>query len=422
MSFCGLDFGTSNSAIGVGGKKTHLVPLEGGNEIIPSAIFYNTEDEHQMRIHFGKQALMEYIDGYEGRLMRSLKSLLGTSLIHEKTQIGRRAVSFAEILKNFLKHLKVKAEQHSKQELTHIVCGRPVFFIDGDEKADKSAQDFLEKLLHEIGYSHVKFLYEPVAAAMDYEKKATSEQLAMIVDIGGGTSDFSIIKTMPKGYQKLDRSQDILANHGVHIGGNDFDRVLNLHSVMPHLGYGSHITAEFDASKLSMPSNYFHDLAMWQKINFLYTEMVKRNLEHLYKKSLSPNLLQRFLTIVQNHDGHRLAIDIEETKIELTDLDVYNLDLAYIEKGWSLNITKQDFEASMKELVHKISQTIQETINLAGVKTEDIKLVFLTGGGTAVPIVQETVKSMLPNATYETGNQFSSIASGLTEYAQYAFK
>ena len=424
MSIAGFDFGTSNSALGIINQgESVLVPLEGQNQIIPSAIFYNIEDdERRPEKIFGRKALSYYVDGYEGRLMRSLKSLLGTSLIHEKTQIGKQNVEFAQILQDFLQHAKHQAEIYAQQNLTHLVCGRPVYFIDEDEIADKKAQDFLEDLLKKIGFQQIEFVYEPVAAAMDFERTITQEHLALIVDIGGGTSDFSVIKVSPDGMKRLNRLEDILANDGVHIGGNDFDRLLNIFKVMPFLGYKSTIRGDFGNHHLDIPVGYFHDLATWHKINFLYTDAIKREFENISRKSLSPELWNRFIKIIEQRDGHRLALDVEKAKIALTTYEQYDIMLDYVEKQFCVPVTTQDLNQSLEESIQKIEQAIDKTLQQAGVTAEKINVVFLTGGGTYLPAISQMVKRKIPQADYQTGNHFGSIATGLTECAKYYFQ
>ena len=149
LRFCGLDFGTSNSSLGIMKNDTPcLINLEQDNQTIPSAVFYNTdEDEKNPVLSFGRQAISHYSQGYGGRLMRSFKSLLGTSLIHEKTQIGQKNIPFEDIFSVFIRHLKTHAQTQCGYDLDSVVCGRPVFFVDDNPQADTKAQDFLDMIL-----------------------------------------------------------------------------------------------------------------------------------------------------------------------------------------------------------------------------------------------------------------------------------
>src|SRR5258708_22438977 len=161
---CGLDFGTSNSAIGVArDAAVALAPLEGDSTLIPSAGFFDYETKG--RVLFGTDAITAYVGQTEGRLMRALKSILGSSLINEKTSLGGRMVPLAEVVETFVRHLKAKAEDIAGQEITRVVHGRPVHFVDGDDAADARAQDVLEGIARRAGFRDVSFVYEPIAAA-----------------------------------------------------------------------------------------------------------------------------------------------------------------------------------------------------------------------------------------------------------------
>ena len=169
MIACGLDFGTSNSAIGVArDNAAALAPLEAGSTLMPSAVFFDYETKG--RVLFGSEAIAAYVGQTEGRLMRALKSILGSSLIDEKTSLGSRMVPLAEVVEIFVRHLKHKAEAFAGQEITSVVHGRPVRFVDDDDKADARAQEVLEAIARRAGFRDVAFVYEPIAAAHHYEQ------------------------------------------------------------------------------------------------------------------------------------------------------------------------------------------------------------------------------------------------------------
>src|SRR6187455_338150 len=263
MSICGLDFGTSNTTLGtIEGQAPVLVALEAAQTTIPSAIFYEVDGA----VRIGRKAIESYVEGVPGRLMRSLKSVLGTSLIEETTWLGRERVSFRDVIAYYLGAVKRRAEQATGLELRDVVHGRPVHFVDNAPDADRKAEDTLRKIARGIGFDHITFQFEPIAAALDYERQIVREEIALIADIGGGTSDFSIVRLSPERHQKADRKDDILANDGVRIGGTDFDRRLSLGTVMPLFGYGS----AMKRPGLDAPSHYFQELATWSSINRMY--------------------------------------------------------------------------------------------------------------------------------------------------------
>ena len=312
MSICGLDFGTSNTTLGtIVGDAPVLTALEAGQTTIPSAIFYEVDGA----VLIGRKAIETYVEGAPGRLMRSLKSVLGTSLIEETTRLGRERTSFRDVIAYYLGAVKRRAEQATGRELRDVVHGRPVHFVDNADDADRKAEQTLREIAREIGFDQVTFQFEPIAAALDYERQIASEEIALIADIGGGTSDFSIVRLGPQRHGRSDRASDILANDGVRIGGTDFDRQLSLGVIMPLFGFGS----AMKRPGLDVPSSYFHDLATWSNINRMYEPRVIADIRQVRQEASEPDLLDRLVRVVDEQRGHTLAMEVEEAKIALSD-------------------------------------------------------------------------------------------------------
>ena len=313
MIACGLDFGTSNSAIGVARDGAiALAPLEGSSTLMPSAVFFDYETKG--RVLFGSAAVSAYVGQTEGRLMRALKSILGSSLIDDMTSLGDRKVPLADVVETFVRHLKDKAEAFAGQEITSVVHGRPVRFVDGDERADARAQDMLEAIARRAGFRDIAFVYEPIAAAHHYERTVQTEELVLIADIGGGTSDFSVVRIGPHRRERAERGGDVLANAGVRLGGTDFDSALNLVTVMPLLGLGTHLVEK----DLPMPNALYHELATWATINFAYTRRNERDVAQMVSDAREPEKVGRLLKVIRQRLGHRLAFAVEEAKIALS--------------------------------------------------------------------------------------------------------
>ena len=224
---CGLDFGTSNATLAMvdATGTPRLAGLEDGRSTLPSAIFFDFESDV---VRFGRRAQAAYTSGTDGRLMRSLKSILGTQLIEESVRIKKSILPFTDILGLFIAELKRRGEAEGGAPLDRVVMGRPVHFVDDDDIADRRAQGQLEGTVRAQGFKHIEFQFEPIAAALDYEQQVSREELGLVIDLGGGTSDFSIVRVSPERAQAPDRSGDILATTGVHIGGTDFDRLLSM--------------------------------------------------------------------------------------------------------------------------------------------------------------------------------------------------
>jgi hypothetical chaperone protein len=403
---CGIDFGTSNSTAGWSRPGLPaLLPLESGKPTLPSVVFFHAEDEH---VSYGRAALADYLAGYEGRLMRSLKSLLGTAMIDDHTEVAGRALPFRVLLAQFIGELKHRAEKAADQSFSRAVLGRPVFFVDDDATADKKAENTLAEIAHAVGLKDIAFQYEPIAAAFDYESQIRREELVLVVDIGGGTSDFALVRLSPERARKAERRDDILASGGVHIGGTDFDKYLSLASVMPTLGLGSRL-----ASGLEVPSAQYFNLATWHTINQVYSKKSWTQISDIRRGAVDKDKLDRLQNLVRERAGHWLAMQVEAAKIALSDAPEAVMDLGRIAPGETLTLHRPDFDGAISELVGTVSRTVVALLKDAGVDGDDIDTVFFTGGSSGVPLLREQISALLPQARSVEGDRFGSIGAGL---------
>jgi hypothetical chaperone protein len=413
--FLGVDFGTSNSTIGLSdGAGTRLIALENGQSTLPSATFYPFDDSGAL---FGRAAVDAYVGGEQGRLMRALKSILGTSLIHEKTRIGRQSMSFVDILVAFFTFLRSRAEAEVGRPVDRAVFGRPVRFVDGDDAADAAAQDVLASVARASGFREAAFQYEPIAAALDYEQRVTREEIVLIVDIGGGTSDFSIVRVSPERARAPDRKDDVLANAGVHVGGTDFDRLLSLAEVMPHFGYRSRTLDH----KRELPSRFFHDLATWQFINRLYTGKVMSELKQVRYEAEQRGLVDRLIHCVEERRGHSLALAVEGAKIDLTANAAASIDMTPFGEAARIVLDRAAFDAAIGQAVRSVVGAVTGLLSAARLKPDAIGHIFITGGSSAVPLLRRSVLSLFPAASIVTGDLFGSVGVGLALDARRKF-
>ncbi|MBK8159094.1 MAG: Hsp70 family protein [Rhodospirillaceae bacterium] len=412
--YCGLDFGTSNSTVGLAiGNGFELCPLEGDSVTLPSAIFFDYEDH---KVRFGRDGITAYIEATEGRLMRALKSVLGSSLIDDTTLIQRKRVAMRDVIGMFMRHLKQLAERKLGGTVEHVVLGRPVRFVDDDDAADQRAEAELIGIARAQGFVHVEMQFEPVAAALAYEQSLQREELALIVDLGGGTSDFAVARLSPDGARRHDRSQDILGRSGVHIGGTDFDRRLSINHVMPFLGYDALIGPK----KLPMPSHLFHDLATWHRIPTLYTPQNINYLRSILSQVDQPALVERLIRVFIERQGHRIAAEVEAAKIALSESPEVSLHIPLTPPVDTV-LHQGDLDHAVYDDAVRIVRAIDLCFAAAGVKGADIQSVFLTGGSTAVPEIRRQILAHLPNALPVTGDLFGSVGLGLAMDAARKF-
>ena len=402
----GIDFGTSNSTVGWWRPDVpSLLPLEDGKITLPSVLFFNYEERRSV---FGRLALHEYLEGYEGRLMRSLKSLLGSTLLKSETTVLGSAVPFKQILGLFLTELKQRGETIAERPFEHAVIGRPVFFVDDNPAADQEAADTLLGVAKAIGFKDVSFQYEPIAAAFDYESSLDKEELVLIVDIGGGTSDFSLIRLAPERHHQAERQDDILATGGVHIGGTDFDKQLSLHSVMPLFGYGSRMKSD-----APMPTSTHHNLATCHTINAVYAQQSLRSLQSMRYDIRDTTSIDRLFKLIEQRAGHWLAMQIEQSKIDLSSSERLHLSLERIEAELGVELTRSAFNQSIDDLLQRVSNSVSQLLLQAGIAEAQVDTVFFTGGSSGVPALRQWIANLLPNARHVEGNVFGSIGSGL---------
>jgi hypothetical chaperone protein len=385
MSICGLDFGTSNTTLGtIQGHAPVLAALEEGETAIPSAIFYEVDGA----VLIGRKAVAAYVEGAPGRLMRSLKSVLGTSLIEETTLLGRERTRFRDVIGYYLGAVKRRAEQATGRELRDVVHGRPVHFVDNNADADRRAEQTLREIAREIGFDDVSFQFEPIAAALDYERQITTEEVALIADIGGG----------------------ILANDGVRIGGTDFDRQLSLGVVMPLFGFGS----AMKRAGLEVPPSYFHDLATWSNINRMYEPRVMAQLRQVRHEASEPDLLDRLVRVVDEQRGHTLAMEVEEAKIALSDTRRAGIPLEWVAPGLNAAIGRSDLVSHTRQLAERIAARIKICLAQARLSADDIDAVFLTGGSVRLAHVRKAITKAVPSARIVEGDIFGAVGKGLT--------
>ena len=423
---CAIDFGTSNSAIAVGGVDgtMQLVPLEGGQLTLPTAVFYLAEgpELHNLPRRFGRAAMAAYVEGLDGRLMRSLKSCLGTGLMDQATDIGAgRNLRFAEVIAAYLAHLKATAEAACGRTLRRVVMGRPVFFVDDDPVRDASAQAALEAAARAVGFDEVVFQFEPIAAALHYEQTVTAEQHVLVADIGGGTSDFSLVRVRPGGAAKQDRRDDVLASHGVHIAGTDFDRRLSLAGPMRALGLGTFGPSVQGAPPREVPSRIYHDLATWHLINTLYSPQRLAELRALKTNFADPKFYQRLNHVVLERLGHELAGQTEAAKIAVAAGGETEIDLSLVEARLAWPLTAAQADAALQVDVDRIVQAAIETVRLAGLVPDQVDALYFTGGSTGLKFLVQALQAPFSRAQSVQGDRLASVATGLGLHAESCF-
>jgi hypothetical chaperone protein len=426
---CAIDFGTSNSAIAVpgtvdAGTGLTLVPLEGDHLNMPTAVFYFAEGPETQGPPraFGRAAVAAYVDGLEGRLMRSMKSILGSALVDQTTEVGGgRGVKYLDVIAGYLLHLKQRAQLHSGREIDRAVLGRPVFFVDDDPARDAQAQASLASAAQRVGFRELQFQYEPIAAAFDHERSVLHEELVLVADIGGGTSDFSVVRVGPGRAGRLDRKDDILANHGVHVAGTDFDRRIELATILPEFGYGALGPSLAGAPAREVPSGVYFDLATWHLINTVYSPQRVAELRGMRAWYADPRHHRRLLTVVDERLGHDLAARAEQAKIDVAEGATTGIDLGLVEHRLAVSLDEAGAVAAIEADIARIVDAARRTVAQAGLRADQVASLFFTGGSTGLRLLAQRIAAAFPQARVVRGDRFASVATGLGLHAARCF-
>ena len=403
----GIDFGTSNSAAALIDAYGQLcvIPLDGTRAAMPTALFFNNETLHT---DYGTQAMHSYLEGAEGRLLRAIKSLLGSALMDEQTLVNGHAISFFDIVVLFFKELKARSEAHVGYPIARAMLGRPVHFVDDNPTRDALAQATLGRAAQAAGFTHIDFQLEPIAAAFDFEQRVTQDTTVLVVDIGGGTSDFTVIQLGPQRRGQRQRGGDVLATTGIHWGGTDFDRLLNLEHVMPLLGH-----RHLGSNGRAVPSGVFFDLSTWHLIHHAYTRKNMHAARELWTSYADQTLHQRLMQVLDGQHAHRILANVEAAKI---DCSVSQHDAAvtldfFSKVAPTALITPASMAQALAGALDQVVQCAVQCIAQAGLSRVDA--VYLTGGSSALQPLMAALQTALPDATLVPGDRFGGVAAGL---------
>lgn len=401
----GIDFGTSNTAAGyaVDGKPK-LVNLAGDQATMPTTFFFDFETRKTL---IGEPANQALLDGLDGRFMRALKRVLGTTLMHEKRQILNKRVTFVDIIGGFLAEVKHRAEADTGLVFDSVISGRPVVFHGANDPREQQAENDLKACYLTAGFKNVSFMAEPEAAAIASGALEQSGEVGLIVDIGGGTSDFSLFRSGNEGVK-------ILANHGVRVGGTDFDRAINIDRVMPLLGKGGVLRKWIGEGTSPVPHAIFNDIATWEKIPFLYTAQNRRMVDEMVNLAHEPEKLGRLASVLEDELGHEMSFAVEQGKIAANSGSaVAEIDLGVIERGLSAALPTDDLGLILAEYSKALHLGAQETLALAGLEVGDVSRVIYVGGSSLLTLVSDTMKAQFPDAEHSFTEVFTAVTDGL---------
>jgi hypothetical chaperone protein len=415
----GLDFGTTNSALalsaGVGPPRlARFAGPEGPAPTFRSLLYFDREDERSpVETYAGPEALVAYLarDVHGGRLIQSMKSFLASRLF-SATEIFGRSHRLEQLIGLLLSRLREEAEAELGVPVRSAVVGRPVRFVGAASDEDEAlALSRLRAGLVNAGFREVRFEYEPIGAARHYERGLAHDELLLIGDFGGGTSDFSLLRVGP-GRARDGARGSILGNDGVDVAGDAFDGKIVRHCVTPLLGRGAEFVSLF-GRRLPVPEWIYGHLERWHHVSMLKSRRTLQLLIDLRREALEPGPLERLLRVVEHDLGFVLHRAVEETKRGLSSGEVARFRVAHDVLAIDAEVRRADFEAWIAPELAAIAGCVDGLLARAGVAPGEVDRVFLTGGSSLVPAVRRIFEERFGAERIRSGDEFTSVASGL---------
>jgi hypothetical chaperone protein len=419
----GIDFGTTNSAIAIVSRNgaprlarfKSAVAGAGDEETFRSILFFEATEETggtESAVSVGNEAIRRYLAaGGNGRLVQSLKSFLAVRGF-ETTDIMGEDYSLGDLITPILVALRTAAEAQFGALPMRIVVGRPVHFSDARTAADDQfAQARLDLAIRRAGWDDITFEYEPVAAAYDYAIRITREEIVLIGDFGGGTSDFSVLRLRPAG-ASVERQYEILGNDGVPLAGDAFDGRMMHHIVAPALGRGTKYRSPYGAV-LPVPTWPYTKLERWHHLSMLKNRSTLFRLRELQRDALEPAKIAALVHVIDNDLGYYLFRSVEQTKLSLSSAE--SAEFSFADPPFEIRrvVGRLEFEAWIAHYLHEIERCVDRLMQSVAVDAGQIDSVFLTGGSSFVPAVRRIFTSRFGTDRIHLGNEFTSVARGL---------
>ncbi len=449
--FIGFDYGTANCSVAtMKNGMPDMLPLENGSPYLPSmlcaptresvseylhrfwhiptgsdesqqllqrAITFNREEDirlTQESLLLGNQALQNYLtDSEDVYFVRSPKSFLGANGLKPQ-----QIALFEDLVCAMMVHIKQQSEALLDNEITQTVIGRPINFQgSGGDDANLQAEGILLRAAQRAGFRDIIFQFEPVAAGLDFEVTLSDEKAVLVVDIGGGTTDCSLLLMGPKWRESRDREQSLLGHSGCRVGGNDLDIMLAFKQIMPLLGLGGTTT-----KGIAIPT-----LPYWNAIatndipaqSDFYSASNRRLLQDLIRDASEPQKVALLLEVYQQRLSYRLVRKAEESKIALSENEMTTVDISFLQEALTKQITVNELNESIEQPLLRIQQQVESALSHSQIKPD---VIYLTGGSARSPLIRQQLQRQLPGIPLVSGNDFGSVTAGLARWANTQFR
>src|SRR5689334_9500032 len=414
----GLDFGTTNSAIAVAGddRQATLASFADASSITTSfrSILYfpakDRQSPQKIETHAGPEAINSYLDAdTKGRLIVSIKSYLASPLF-TSTSINGRNYTLEDLIAIILRRLRTAAMEQFGTAATQVVLGRPVRFSGAENEAgEKLALQRLTTAAELAGFKQIAFELEPVAAAYQYETQLDHDELVLIGDFGGGTSDFTLAQLGP-GRKRTGRNP-VVGTSGVAIAGDTFDSRIMMNLVAPKLGLGTHYVSL--GKELPVPVWLYSQLSSWHRTFFLKDPKTMSVLREVKNQATEPDKVAALIQIISENLGYALYRAVESTKVELTANEDAGFSFAHSAVNLEDTLERWRFESWIQGDIQNIATCVKSLINQHNVSPGDIGSVFLTGGSSFVPYVRRFFARTFGSHKLKGGEELTTVAKGL---------
>ena len=416
----GIDFGTTNSSIALVNSSgdvelAHFSELGVPTDSYRSLLYLEQVKErgiNTLKSWSGPAGVEHYLSAEgNGRLMQSLKSFLSSRSLQTTEIFGRRH-TFLSLIARILQDLRQKAEDQFGVRINAAVVGRPVQFVAADNEDDNQyAENRLKEALHAAGYESVDFELEPVAAARYYESTLDHDQLILIGDFGGGTSDFSLLRVGPGIRRRGRTAADLLGNAGIGLAGDAFDAKIVRHLVAPALGAGSEMRSMNKI--LPVPGWVYTKLERWHYLSFLKGRDVMEMLRGVQGHAMEPEKIKALIHLIKEDLGFRLHRAVQAVKCDLSYRSTATFQFSDGSVEIEAALDRNVFEGWIAEEIEKIQTCVDSLLSRSGARYEEVDAVFLTGGTSFVPAVRRIFETRFGGNKIRAGNEFTSVAHGL---------
>jgi len=450
-----LDFGTTNSTLAVfDGQRVSYVeidPLATSPYVMPTALYLN--EDHVPTI--GTEAILQYLQENEGRRVRLTREELGEvevthsevgtihvtihanvdrdmpgQLFHglkrwlgddklEEIKVLHKDYRTVALVTPILEHIKRMGEEAIGIPIMMLHIGRPVRFEGDTDDANQIALSRLAEASDYAGFERPSFYPEPLGATLGYLSShgGMPGDTVLTFDFGGGTLDLSLIGLKRNGF-------DILATHGVTIGGVKIDQEIYAPKVFPKLGKNTMVKGSPLSSASKLPFGFYRfteDLLNWKSTHRLNTAENIRLIDYCIANSSQTGArrLSRLKGLILSNSSYSVHKAIEEAKIELSEYDRAKITVPEIDL--SVGIHRGEFEDITAEIMLALEEGVEILLEKASIRSEDIGVVVRTGGSAQIPVVHRMLSAKFPGRIVEY-DVFKSIAAGLAIASYHGYE